>query len=101
MLFPPFQFAFFLAVVLALHYALPRPARLYLLLAASLLFYMAWNARFVVLILFLITTDYFAAKWIVSRQGHARRLALMISLAANIGLLGWFKYANFLRETYL
>ncbi|HXJ39324.1 MAG TPA: MBOAT family protein, partial [Bryobacteraceae bacterium] len=101
MLFTTFQFAFFLAIVLALHYALPRPARRYLLLASSLLFYMAWNAKFVVLILFLITIDYFAAKWIVSRQGHARKMALLMSLAVNIGLLGWFKYANFLRETFL
>ena len=101
MLFTTFQFAIFLAVVLALHYALPRPARRYLLLASSLYFYMAWNPKFVVLILFLITIDFFAAKWIVSREGAARRMALMMSLAANVGLLGWFKYANFFRETWL
>jgi len=101
MLFTTFQFALFLAVVLGLHYALPRPARRYLLLGASLYFYMAWNPKFVVLILALITIDFFAAKWIVSREGHARRMALLFSLAANIGLLGWFKYANFLRETWL
>jgi alginate O-acetyltransferase complex protein AlgI len=101
MLFTTFQFAIFLAVVLALHYALPKPARRYLLLAASLYFYMAWNAKFVVLILLLITIDFFAAKWIRSRTGPARRMALLLSLAANVGLLGWFKYANFFRETWL
>ncbi|MCU1329542.1 MAG: rane bound O-acyl transferase, family protein [Bryobacterales bacterium] len=101
MLFTTLQFAIFLAVVLGLHYALPKPARRYLLLAASLYFYMAWNPKFVVLILLLITIDFFAAKWIVSRAGPARRMALMLSLAANIGLLGWFKYANFFRETWL
>ena len=62
---------------------------------------MAWNAKFVVLILGLITIDYFAALWIVHRQGPARRVALLASICANIGLLGWFKYANFFRETFL
>ena len=101
MLFTTLQFAVFLTVVLSLFYLLPRPARRYLLLASSLFFYMAWNPKFVVLILGLITIDYFAALWIVHRQGWHRKIALLVSVAANIGLLGWFKYANFLRETWL
>ena len=101
MLFTTLNFAVFLLVVLSLFYLLPRPARRYLLLAASLFFYMAWNVKFVVLILGLITIDYFAALWIVHKQGHARRTALLVSLTANIGLLGWFKYANFIREAFL
>jgi alginate O-acetyltransferase complex protein AlgI len=101
MLFTTLDFAAFLAVVLALFYLLPRPYRRYLLLASSLFFYMAWNAKFVVLILGLITIDYFAALWIVHRQGWHRKVALLVSVAANIGLLGWFKYANFIRETAL
>ncbi len=101
MLFTTFSFVIFLPVVLVLFYILPRPARRYLLLAASLFFYMAWRAKFVILILGLITVDYFAALWISRRQGAQRRVALMVSLAANLGLLGWFKYANFARETWL
>ena len=101
MLFTTFSFAIFLPVVLVLFYILSRPARSYLLLAASLFFYMAWRAKFVILILALITVDYFAALWISRRQGAQRRMALMLSLAANVGMLGWFKYANFARETWL
>src|SRR4051812_7540345 len=101
MLFTTLNFVAFLLVVLGLFYLLPRPARRYLLLAASLFFYMSWNAKFVLLILGLITIDYFAAIWIFSREGWSRRLALIVSLCANIGLLGWFKYANFVRETWL
>ena len=101
MLFTTVSFAIFLPVVLLLFYILPRPARRYLLLAASLFFYMAWRAKFVILILGLITVDYFAALWISRRQGAQRRMALMLSLAANVGMLGWFKYANFARETWL
>src|SRR5271165_6153666 len=101
MLFTTFSFVLFLLVVLVLFYALPPRFRRYLLLAASLLFYMAWRAKFVVLILGLITVDYFAALWINRREGASRRMALLVSLAANIGMLGWFKYANFARETWI
>ena len=85
MLFTTLNFVLFLAVVLGLFYILPRPLRRYLLLASSLFFYMAWNAKFVVLILSLITIDFFAALWIVHKEGHQRRTALLISLCANIG----------------
>ncbi len=95
MLFTTLTFVVFLVTVLTLFYVLPRSLRRYLLLAASLVFYMAWRAKYVVVILSLITVDYFAALWINRRQGASRRVALLISLAANIGMLGWFKYANF------
>jgi alginate O-acetyltransferase complex protein AlgI len=101
MLFTTFSFVGFLLAVLVLFYVLPQRCRRYLLLAASLLFYAAWKVSFVPLILGLITVDYFAALWISRREGTARRLALLVSLAANIGMLGWFKYANFARETWL
>jgi D-alanyl-lipoteichoic acid acyltransferase DltB (MBOAT superfamily) len=101
MLFTSLDFAVFLVVVLALFYLLPKPARKYLLLAASLYFYMAWIPRYVAILLLLITIDYLAALWIESREGARRHAALVVSLCANLGMLGWFKYANFLRETWL
>ena len=101
LLFTTLPFLVFLLVVLTLFYTIPRGFRRYLLLASSLLFYAAWNAHYLVLLLGLITIDYAAALWIRRREGWHRRLALIISLCANIGLLGWFKYANFARETWL
>ena len=101
MLFTTLSFCIFLVVVLALFYILPKPWRRYLLLAASLYFYMAWIPRYVLLLLLLITIDYVAALWIESREGARRHAALVISLCANLGLLGYFKYANFARETWL
>jgi alginate O-acetyltransferase complex protein AlgI len=96
MLFTTWNFWLFLAVVLAAFYAAPRPARRHILLAASIYFYMSWNPRFVLLLLTLITVDYFAAQWIEARTGPARHLALTLSLVANLGFLAYFKYANFL-----
>jgi D-alanyl-lipoteichoic acid acyltransferase DltB (MBOAT superfamily) len=98
-LFTTWPFAAFLAAVLLLFYLLPRRWRPCLLLAASLLFYMAWRARFVFLILGLIAIDYTAARVIAAQSGRRRKMALWVSLAANLGLLGWFKYANFVRAT--
>ena len=100
MLFTTLNFCIFLAVVLALFYVLPKPARRYLLLAASLYFYMAWIPRYVLILLLLISIDYLAAIWIESREGPPRHAALVVSLCANLGLLGWFKYANFARDTW-
>ncbi|HVY94108.1 MAG TPA: hypothetical protein VHA14_15215, partial [Bryobacteraceae bacterium] len=99
MLFTTLNFCVFLAVVLALFYLLPQPARRWLLLSASLFFYMAWIPRYVLILLLLITIDYFAARWIEARSGPPRHSALILSLSANLGLLGWFKYANFFRGT--
>jgi alginate O-acetyltransferase complex protein AlgI len=101
MLFTTWQFWSFLVVVLALFYAGPRPLRRYILLFASLYFYMCWNARFVVFLLTLITIDYAAALWIDASVGWRRRAALVLSLAANLGFLAWFKYTNFLLTTWM
>jgi alginate O-acetyltransferase complex protein AlgI len=57
---------------------------------------MCWNPRFVLLLLTLITVDYFAAIWIESRTGPQRHAALLLSLIANLGFLAYFKYTNFL-----
>ncbi|MEP6714136.1 MAG: MBOAT family O-acyltransferase [Terriglobia bacterium] len=101
MLFTTIPFLVFLVCVLVLFYALPKGARRYLLLGASLFFYASWNAKYLILLLGLITIDYAAAIWIHRRAGWHRRMALLVSLCANVGLLGWFKYANFVRTTWL
>ncbi len=102
MLFNTPEFFAFLAVVLLLFYASPRTAwRRPMLLAASYLFYMSWNWRFVILLLGLTAIDYFAAFWIERVATPRRRLqALLVSLCANLGLLGFFKYYNFLAGNF-
>src|ERR1700749_28494 len=95
MLFSSMNLCVFLAVVLALFYLLPQPARKYLLLGASLYFYIAWIPRYVFILLLLISIDYLAALWIETREGTRRHAALVTSLCANLGLLGCFKYTNF------
>jgi alginate O-acetyltransferase complex protein AlgI len=97
MLFNTTRFFVFLAVVLALFYALPRRFRKYLLLAASYFFYASWNPKFIALLLTLTAIDFTAGLWLERTESPRWRRAILIgSLVANLGFLGFFKYYNFL-----
>ena len=99
MLFNTPQFFAFLGIVLTLFYASPRSWRRVILLAASYFFYMCWIPKFILLLLALTAIDYTAARWIAGTSSpRARKIALIVSLAANLGLLGFFKYYNFFAD---
>ena len=99
MLFSTPQYFVFFSIVLVAFYLTPRRAGRLLLLVASYFFYASWNWRFTPLLLALTLIDYFAAQWIETKQGVRRHGALVISLAANLGFLGFFKYYNFAART--
>jgi alginate O-acetyltransferase complex protein AlgI len=82
----------------------PRWA-LYWLVVASLFFYGWWHPKFVLLLAGSILANYGIGQQILrlarsGRQGAARRW-LIAGVAANLALLGWFKYANFLIQGVL
>ena len=95
MLFHTWRFFLFLTIVVVLYYNLPMRARRLLLLGASYYFYICWNPKFIVLILALTAIDYVAALVIDRAEARWRKPALIASLTANLGLLGFFKYYNF------
>ncbi|HEX5052898.1 MAG TPA: MBOAT family O-acyltransferase, partial [Planctomycetota bacterium] len=69
------------------------------LLAASYVFYAAWNPPFALLLLGSTLVDW----WVGLRLGREarprrRRAWLLLSLAVNLGALAFFKYGNFLLE---
>lgn len=101
MQFNSYTFAlFFGGVVLAHHLPLPWRIRKANLLAASYVFYAAWNPPFVVLLWISTVGDWFVARGIFAAKSRARRRMLVgCSLALNLGLLGFFKYGGFLVET--
>lgn len=102
MLFNSLTFACFFATVLALH-SLPFSwtVRKFNLLIASYLFYAAWNPPFVLLIWFSTLVDWHVAKrMMIEQRVHRRRLLLITSLGCNLGLLGFFKYGNFMVENF-
>jgi alginate O-acetyltransferase complex protein AlgI len=88
---------YFFPIVLFLYYCLP--IRNAFLLFASLFFYAWGESSFVSLLLVSIAVNYLAGILIDSRRSElGRRFALASGVAANLGLLGFFKYANFLVE---
>ncbi|HUO83321.1 MAG TPA: MBOAT family O-acyltransferase, partial [Gammaproteobacteria bacterium] len=103
MLFNSLTFVVFLAVVLVLHNApLGWQTKKFNLLLASYLFYAAWNPPFVILLWISTLVDWYAARRIHQEERpHYRRLFVLISLAANLGLLGFFKYGDFLLDNFV
>jgi alginate O-acetyltransferase complex protein AlgI len=102
MLFNSLTFVVFFAAVLGLH-ALPFPWRVKKanLLIASYLFYAAWNPPFVVLLWISTVLDWHVARWIYQEERPLRRrLLLLLSLAGNLGILGFFKYGPFLLQNW-
>jgi alginate O-acetyltransferase complex protein AlgI len=101
MLFCSSQFVVFFALVFAVYWAAPWPrARVWVLLAASFYFYASWN-KWLALIIFISTTlDYFLARGIAAASSPRRRKALVaVNVIANLGLLCYFKYANFFLDS--
>jgi alginate O-acetyltransferase complex protein AlgI len=96
MLFNSFHFVFFFLVVTTLYFTISHPWRWLLLLASSCYFYMAFVPIYILILGFTIVIDYFAGIYIENAQGKRRKLFLIFSLIANIGVLAVFKYYNFI-----
>jgi alginate O-acetyltransferase complex protein AlgI len=102
MVFNSLTFAFFFAIVLLLH-SLPFSWRVKKinLLVASYLFYAAWNPPFIILLWISTVVDWWAANRIAQASNQWRRRAWMLtSVIANLGMLGWFKYGEFLLANF-
>ena len=61
MLFNSLAFAIFLPIVFLVYWRLPDKYRVFFLFLASYYFYMSWNVKYVVLILFTTLISYVAA----------------------------------------
>jgi D-alanyl-lipoteichoic acid acyltransferase DltB (MBOAT superfamily) len=96
MTFNSIQYAIFLPVVLALYWRLAHRQQNALLLAASYVFYGAWDPRFLGLMMFSTATDYTVGK-LLGRTADPkhRKWIFLVSLAVNLGILATFKYFDF------
>ena len=93
----PIFFVFFIIFLLIYGLILvqKRP-RLYFILVASLVFYGAWNYRFIPLLVGSSVIDYYLALAIAGAATLQRKkLLLTVSVVMNLGILGLFKYADF------
>ena len=98
MLFHTWPFALFFLVFYPVYLAV-RGTRLRLpwLLLSSYVFYACWNPLYVVLILYATTVDFLAVVRMARSARKKRWLA--VSVANNLLLLGFFKYAAFAADS--
>lgn len=87
---------YFFPVVLFCYFIAPKELRNAILLLASLLFYAWGEPKFIAVLLLSILINYLAGICIHISQGTVlAKLSLTVSLLANLGILGFYKYANF------
>jgi D-alanyl-lipoteichoic acid acyltransferase DltB (MBOAT superfamily) len=69
------------------------------ILAFSLFFYYKSSGLYMIILLFSIVLDYFVALYLFKSEVQwKRKMVLVISIIANLGLLAYFKYTNFVLE---
>ncbi len=92
---------FYLPIVLALYYLSPRKLRNFTLFLVSLVFYGWGEPVYVLLMVATIVLNYLFGAWIWKRkeQQKSAKAVLAAGVAANLLILGFFKYAGFLMES--
>ncbi|MCW3077778.1 MAG: rane bound O-acyl transferase family protein [Bacteroidetes bacterium] len=99
MLFNSLTFLAFFPVVTSLYFMLPHKFRWLLLLIASCFFYMFFKPVYILILFGTIIIDYYAGIKIENASGKKnKKLFLILSLIANIGVLAVFKYYNFINH---
>ena len=93
MLFNSLAFAIFLPIVFLVYWRLPDKYRVFFLFLSSYYFYMSWNVKYVVLILFTTLISYVAAIGIEKTENKKKSMLLLTAvLLASMGVLFFFKY---------
>lgn len=105
MLFNSFDFLIFLPVVFLLYWFVFNFDRKYqniFLVIASYVFYGWWDWRFLGLIVLSSIVDYWIGIRMLKVSEKSKRKSLLIlSLLVNLGILIYFKYANFFIESFV
>lgn len=96
MLFNSFQFLLFFPIVVLIHFWLPGKYRWGFLLLSSCIFYMFFIPYYILILLFTIAVDYFAAIYIEKSTGKKKNVLLIISILSTCSVLAFFKYFHFL-----
>ena len=105
MLFNSFEFAVFLPLVFVLYwFAFPRSIKMQnlLIVVASYVFYGWWDWRFLSLIFISSVADFIIGQRLYDAPNDRQKKAyLALSLAINLGILGFFKYYNFFVDSFI
>lgn len=99
MVFNSIEYLFFLPIVLVLFFIVPQKIKWIVLLIASYYFYMSWNPKYIILLLFFTIFNYYIALRIdKNNEKTKRKRLLIISVVTNLSMLFIFKYLNFFVE---
>ena len=103
MQFNSIEFMCFFPVVLGIYFVIPGKCRRVWLLIASYYFYMGWNPKYVFLIATSTIVTYFCGilleKYNIREKKRIQKIIFIICLVINLGILGVFKYADFVIDT--
>ncbi|MCX7550557.1 MBOAT family O-acyltransferase [Xanthomarina sp. F2636L] len=104
MLFNTIDFAIFMPIVFLLYWFVFKKnikVQNLFLLFVSYFFYACWDWRFLGLIFLSSLVDYLVGLSLAkTEQKLKRKVLLVMSLVANLGVLGFFKYYNFFLESF-
>lgn len=100
MIFTQWPFAVFALVFFPLYFLTRGMLRIAITLIASYIFYSWWDWRFLSLLILTTLVDYLAAIKIDETDDQAKRKRwIVVSMSANLIVLGFFKYFNFFIES--
>ena len=102
MLFTSITFAFFLPLVFIIYWAVPARFRYIALLIADIVFYMYGGPVFILLLAGVSLVTYAAGRFIehdTGSGGGSARKTLITAVIVVLGLLAFFKYADFAIDT--
>jgi alginate O-acetyltransferase complex protein AlgI len=97
MLFNSFEFLIFFVITTALYFILEHKYRWMLLLGVSCIFYMYFKPEYILILAFTIVIDYYVGIALdQTAEKSLKKRILIFSIVANLGILFFFKYWNFL-----
>ena len=107
MLFNSVDFLIFFPIVVFVYFLIPKKIKHIWLLVSSYYFYMCWNAKYVMLLLFSTVVTYLCGVILQTLKQHQqeikhvvvlKKLCVTVSFVLNLGILFFFKYFDFAIE---
>ena len=97
MVFSSIIFMFtFLPIILVTYYLSPRKLKNFILLLGSLVFYAWGEPIYIILMILTIVINYVLALLIKNQKGRRKKCIFILTLVLNVGMLGFFKYYDFI-----
>jgi len=106
MLFNSYNFLIFFPIVTLIYFLIPHKIRYIWLLITSYYFYMCWNAKYALILLFSTLVTYISGL-LISKANNIKdkdeatewkKTYVAISFIINLSILFWFKYLDFVVE---